>query len=315
MSGTVKFVALLCLVCCLATSVAGTFHWTPFDGNVFQNGFVHQFDMSSPQDANRIMMKVSGSGVMGEVTFKIDGPATLCPNGQPSSCGRNVANISFVVSSRLNTLSLKKNSLKIFQANGIPSDFEVTGSWIRESFHMIVSYTVHLTMPGNRKITVPIESIYAGQIDLRTKRFVGQQYGFVVPYDDGQYNGTQPYQFLITYGNIDSSLVSSTLAGYRVISPISYASTPGYPATINAVSGTVRGASFASGISCDAGLLRGNISLHTPTGLVNITNAVFQSDYEVLRNGNYLRINGGYAHDSVTGKDWYLHNLKLKIKD
>lgn len=278
------------------------------DGVVLENGYVHIVNTSEPQDANRLIISISGNPQHGEIVVNASGPTTFCPWG-PTSCGRGVSDTTMVISSRNKKLTLQSitnhPSPAVF---GTVSNMQVVGRWTRDEFRMTVSYLITMNIPGGITSKVPIKAVYAGKID-RNEVFTGYLFGFVVPYVSLQYGGVEPYQFLATYGAIDTSAPYSAIGGYRAYSPYGTATSPFFPPSPNAVSGSVKNVVF------DGALLRGKISLSTAVGShVNFVDADFVSDYEFLDSDQgYLRINHGLANKG--GAEYWFDNLNVILAD
>jgi len=282
-----------------------------YSGVVLENGYVHIVNTSEAQDSNQITFTVDGNPNRGTITLTQRGPTTFCPFG-PTSCGRSVSDSTLVVDVRNKKLTLRSITNNPATVLGQVSNYHVVGQWTNDEFRMTVSYLINLNIAGGTITSqVPIKGVYAGKVETENHQqvFRGYLFGFVVPYVSTQHGGTDPYQFLVVYGPIDSSQDFSTMAGYRAYSPLGTPTSPYFPPTPNAVSGTV------SNVVFDGGLIRGKISLSTPVGArVNFVDADFVSDYEFLdEEQGYFRINGGKAIKA--GVEWWFDNLNVVLAD
>jgi len=282
-----------------------------YSGTVLQNGYVHIVNTSQAQDSNMVFFSVTGTPSNGRITVTARGPTTFCPFG-PSSCGRSVSDTTLVVQSRNRKLSLVSLTNNPATVLGQVSNYHVVGTWTNDGFHMTVSYIINMVIPGGITSQVPIKGVYTGKVETVNhvgKVFTGYLMAFVVPYVSIQHGGTDPYQFLVVYGPIDSSQEFSTMAGYRAYSPLGTAASPYFPPSPNAVSGTV------SDVAFDGGLIRGKISISTPVGThVNIVDADFLSDFEFIDDDQgYFRITAGKAIKD--GVEYWLDNLNVVLDD
>jgi hypothetical protein len=281
-----------------------------FSGSIFQNGYAHIVNITGAeaQDSNQVTVAITGNPLRGQIVLTERGPSTFCPFG-PTSCGRNVHDITVTITVRNRRLTLQSmvNNPNP-NVTGVASDYLVVGTWIGDALRWTASYSIRLSLPGGIWSVVPIKVVYAGTVNLRNV-FTGFNFGWVIPYVSLQQGGINPYEFLITYGPILSSQPYSTIAGYRVYSPIAVAPSTTFPPSPNAVSGTVNNVVF------DGGLIHGKINLSTPVGShINVTNAAFTSDYEILDlEIGYIRINGGLVTD-LAGNNYFLENLNLLIE-
>jgi len=281
-----------------------------YSGVVLENGYVHIVNTSQAQDSNQIFFTVEGNSNRGTITLSQRGPTTFCPFG-PTSCGRSVSDSTIVVDVSNKKLTLQSITNNPVTVLGQVSKYQVVGHWSGDEFRMTVSYLISLSLAGGITSQVPIKGVYAGKMEKENSTYVlkGFLFGFVVPYVSTQYGGTDPYQFLVVYGPIDSSQEFSTMAGYRAYSPLGTATLPYFPAAPNAVSGTV------SNVLFDGGLVSGKISLSTPVGArVSFVDADFVSDYEFIdEDQGYFRINSGRA--TKDGVEWWFDNLNVVLAD
>jgi len=298
----------LALLFCLCTlALAG--QRRTYSGTVLQNGYVHRVNTSEAQDSNMIMMSITGNPNRGEITITARGPTTFCPFG-PTSCGRSVSDTTLVVQSRNKKLSLVSLTNNPATVLGQVSNYHVVGTWTNDAFHMTISYIINMVIPpAGITSQVPIKGVYSGKVDKVNGEqvFTGYLMAFVVPYVSTQHGGTDPYQFLVVYGPIDSSQDFSTMAGYRVYSPLGTPTSPYFPPSPNAVAGSVNNVAF------DGGLIRGNITMSTPVGShVNVVDADFVSDYEFIdEDQGYFRITAGKAIKD--GVEYWLDNVNVVL--
>jgi hypothetical protein len=275
----------------------------PLDGLVFQNGFAHRFNLSDPKDPNKVVIAITGNPSNGWITFNLTAPHTFCIP-PTNSCGRDVQDTTIVIRSRHGQLSLHSltNNPSPFSF-GIVSDYFVAGYWRGNEFHMLISYNHIIMRNGAIAAKVPMKSVYAGTID-KDNVFVGHNFGFVPPY---LATAVLPYQYLITYGVMNSSNEFSMLAGYRVVSPLGTAANPQYPAAPIDITGTVTDTQFVDG------LFVGKISIHNTGGLINLVDANFFSDYHRDRDiDGLIKVNVGIATDSA-GNSYFLDNLNILL--
>lgn len=268
------------------------------NGVVMQNGFVHRFNLSDPKDPNKVAIAVSGNFNNGWITFNITAPSTFCIP-PTNSCGRNVQDVTVVVRAWRQQLSLYSltNNPSPFSF-GVVSNYHITGVWTRTRFHMIGSYMHDIA--GVAK--VPMKYVFAGSINHHTRVLRAHHFGFVAPY-----LGTAPlpYQYLITYGEMDSSQPFSVLAGYRAVTPHQSNTSLVYPAAPIDVFGTVNNLEF------DGGLMSGKINLQSTGNLININQADFFSDFHQDADiDNLIKVNVGIATDDQ-GKTYFLDNLNI----
>jgi hypothetical protein len=288
-----------------------------FSGTILQNGWAHRINTSEPQDSNQIIMSIDGNQNRGTITITAHGPTTFCPWG-PSSCGRGVSDSTVVIAAtnkKLSLVSLTNNPATVL---GQVSNYHVVGTWNTDgSFHMTISYIINMVIPnpnipGGITSQVPIKGVYSGSVQtIQVEQvFTGYLMAFVVPYVSVQHGGTDPYEFLVVYGAIDSSQDFSAMAGYRVYSPLGTDASPVFPGSPNAVAGTV------SNVTFDGGLISGKITMSTPVGThVNVVDADFFSDYEWIDSDTgYLRITAGKVTDQ-TGVEFWLDNLNVILED
>ena len=297
-----SFIALAITLICFASAAIASGPPRTYSGVIFQNSWANRINLTDPQDSNMIVTQFVGTPNNGWIYLNVSGPSTYCPDG-PTSCGRYVQDISVIIRSdrkRLSLHSMVNNPNPL--VGGTASLFYVAGYWTNDGVRFTISYNIDLVRTGIWS-KVPILAVYAGSVTKeyvpwtfeRINIFRGTQWGFVIPYVSLRYGGVNPYQYLATYGEMDSSQPFSKLAGFRVYSPAGTATDPLYPATQNGVFGTISNTVF------NGGKLHGFISMSTPVGShVNVTNLPFESDYEFLDESlGYLRINLGLARESA----------------
>lgn len=249
-----------------------------YNGVVMQNAGLHRVNLSQPQDANAIDIDILGPASQGSMQLNMSGPVGYCPYpiNQPNSCGRSVQDLGV--------------SVKVH--NGRAKSYTWVNNPVAGVIGTVYNYTAHLYRTNDelkyrsshkvyipsRATFVPINQIIAGELkpSLQINKkydLKGKLFSFVAPNTGSQFGGIDPYQFMFVMGNIDTANDNSSLAGYRVESPVNVTralgaacktTNVGFPASTMPVSGLVNNFSIKNN------LVTGKISLQSvsPIGYI-----------------------------------------------